>query len=386
MNLRRYEGLFLFALQPYYLYYFCHLIIRAHDVELRVRVLKHLLARAEWEARHTLEQHLEVLPFMVVLVITRTFDQLSQHAANTPCIYFEIIDVFTQYNFRRPVPPCCDLHSQFPFVRIVITPTLLDSYLLLIIDFPKLLNFYFSLFLIIIIVSFRLWILLKIRRRLLILLLYFTRLIEFEISLGGRRYLRNTLRHSCLSRLSLLGLQDLMMRLLIYLVIVVILHLNKQVGQGTCQSKVTYFDITFVGNKYIRWLEIPMNNVSRMQKVNCTQHIVHQCLHMLLSELTWVHVGEHCAKVLVEVLHHYEDVGELLVLGLTGDNNVKQLRSEQISFHPGQLSHDGDLSEDLATLVNVSEYISYQFDGNHLAGLLVAGLYYLPETALPNQC
>lgn len=61
MDFRRYEALLLFALQTDHLYYFRHLIVGAHDVELGVRVLKHFLARTQWKAGHALEENLEVL-------------------------------------------------------------------------------------------------------------------------------------------------------------------------------------------------------------------------------------------------------------------------------------------------------------------------------------
>ena len=65
-----------------------------------------------------------------------------------------------------------------------------------------------------------------------------------------------------------------------------------------------------------------MNNVSGVQEVDCTEHVVHECLHVLLCELGRVHICEDCSQVLVKMLHHDEDVGELLVFRLARYNYI----------------------------------------------------------------
>lgn len=83
-----------------------------------------------------------------------------------------------------------------------------------------------------------------------------------------------------------------------------------------------------------------MNNVSRMQKMNCAEHVIHQCFDVLLRKV--VHgVGEDGAQILVEMLHHDEDVGELL----DGRNhNIDQFWREQVRLHARKLAQYRNLA------------------------------------------
>jgi hypothetical protein len=69
-----------------------------------------------------------------------------------------------------------------------------------------------------------------------------------------------------------------------------------------------------------------MNNVSGVQKIYGTKHVIHECLDVLVREI--VHgVCEHGTKILVEMLHHNEDVGEFLC---GWNDNIDELWSEEI--------------------------------------------------------
>ena len=74
-----------------------------------------------------------------------------------------------------------------------------------------------------------------------------------------------------------------------------------------------------------------MNDIGRVQKVNGTQHVVHDCNHMLLREGVAFDPCENAIQILVVVVHDYEYVLELVFAVLTflgRDDDVKKLRGE----------------------------------------------------------
>ena len=124
-----------------------------------------------------------------------------------------------------------------------------------------------------------------------------------------------------------------------------------------------------------------MNNVSGVQKIDGTEHVVHQCLHVLVREIVYG-VGEDGAQILVEMLHDDEDVRELL---RRRNDDVDELRGEQVRLHFGQLTKDRDLTVDLAAFINVSGDVADELDRDELTALLMPRFDDLTEATFPNE-
>lgn len=82
------------------------------------------------------------------------------------------------------------------------------------------------------------------------------------------------------------------------------------------------------------------------------------------------------------MLHHYEDVGELL---RGWNDNIDELWGEEIRLHSGELTQDCDLTVDLATLVYVSGDVADELDRDELTALLVPCFDDLTEAPFANQ-
>ena len=64
-------------------------------------------------------------------------------------------------------------------------------------------------------------------------------------------------------------------------------------------------------------------------------------------------------------------------------NKIYQLGGELIGFgHATHMPKDLDLSDYFFGVVNISENVIYEFNGDDFAGMKVLGLYDLSETAL----
>lgn len=133
-----------------------------------------------------------------------------------------------------------------------------------------------------------------------------------------------------------------------------------------------------------------MDYVCAVKEVHCAQEVVHDGHHVALRERVVLHPGEDTAQILVVVLHNDEDVVERSVaslplpLLLSRNHNINQFGSEQIIFHLRKLSQNGDLPNDLARLVTVSENVGDLLDSDHLARLHAPGLDDLAEAAGSN--
>lgn len=88
-----------------------------------------------------------------------------------------------------------------------------------------------------------------------------------------------------------------------------------------------------------------MNNVGGMHEVDGTQQIVEYYLEMLLRESEAIGLGilEKLLKVHGLVVH--DQVDSIEVVGRFRDDYIKQLGSENISFHLRELLHDLNFSD-----------------------------------------
>lgn len=91
------------------------------------------------------------------------------------------------------------------------------------------------------------------------------------------------------------------------------------------------------------WFQVSVHNIRCVQEVHCTQEVVHNRYNMLLCKRVVLDSSEDATQVLVEVLHDNEDIIEVaisMLCLLRRNDDVHQLRSEQIIFHLRELPED----------------------------------------------
>lgn len=115
-----------------------------------------------------------------------------------------------------------------------------------------------------------------------------------------------------------------------------------------------------------------MNDVGGMDEIETAEDIVHHDDDVLLRETGQQLVAYDLLQVVIYVLHDEEHVIECLqvLIALGRDNNVIELRGEDIAFEFGQLPQNGDLSKYLLSAVRVQEDSLDAFAGIDLAVLL----------------
>lgn len=74
-----------------------------------------------------------------------------------------------------------------------------------------------------------------------------------------------------------------------------------------CETEITQFNITIVVNKNICWLNVSMNDISRLYEVQSAQKFVNDYQDMLLTEIIIFDVLENVSQIRVDVVHHYEE-------------------------------------------------------------------------------
>ena len=74
--------------------------------------------------------------------------------------------------------------------------------------------------------------------------------------------------------------------------------------QGPCKSKVTNEDVTTVCQQDVRWLDITMYEISRVKKIESTEHVVHNDFDVVLRKAVAVDVGEDAAEALRVIVHY----------------------------------------------------------------------------------
>lgn len=74
--------------------------------------------------------------------------------------------------------------------------------------------------------------------------------------------------------------------------------------QGPCKSKVTNEDVTTVCQQDVCRLDITMYEISRVKKIESTEHVVHDDFDVVLRKAVAVDVGEDAAQVLRVIVHY----------------------------------------------------------------------------------
>lgn len=59
------------------------------------------------------------------------------------------------------------------------------------------------------------------------------------------------------------------------------------------KTKVTDFYLAVAIHKYISWLDVPVDKISRMHEAHCLQDVIDDCYYVILIDFSLCYVVQH---------------------------------------------------------------------------------------------
>ena len=164
--------------------------------------------------------------------------------------------------------------------------------------------------------------------------------------------------------------------------VLLLLHL---LWQGSGKTEIANLDTALVSEEHIARLEVSVKDICGVEEVNCTEQVVQNDFGMLHVKRNVLIFIENLGQVLIDMAHHQENafwVGLRVLVGLSRNDDVNKLDSEDIVFHLGEPAENSNFSVDSLDAVDRVEGIRNVFYRHGLLGRLGGSLDHLPEAAL----
>lgn len=155
--------------------------------------------------------------------------------------------------------------------------------------------------------------------------------------------------------------------------------------QGSGKTEIANLDTALVSEEHIARLEVSVKDICGVEEVNCTEQVVQNDFGMLHVKRNVLIFIENLGQVLIDMAHHQENafwVGLRVLVGLSRNDDVNKLDSEDIVFHLGEPAENSNFSVDSLDAVDRVEGIRNVFYRHGLLGRLGGSLDHLPEAAL----
>lgn len=136
-------------------------------------------------------------------------------------------------------------------------------------------------------------------------------------------------------------------------------------------------------------LDVPVHDVDLVQKVQCTQQIVHDGYNVVLGQGGTAQILEHALEVDAEALLHEVDVVELQLATLVTPErhnlDIMEFDSENVTLDFRQLFHYLYFPEDFLGLVRTVKDVLDELDGAYCSLGAPPGRHHLAKGALTKR-